>query len=734
MMKLVRWACGALILAGCGGGRGGEAPFAGPFEEVVLESTAHGFRASVDFSAPRITTTQEAGETFSRVECEGCRAEAPADGSPAIPVFTRTLLVPQGATVEITHVEVTVGGTYDLLLRPFQAREGDDSPEFEQPGPVSEAAYDWVPPFAYNTEAYALDVPQPAAAVRAPPVQSSRHLSLVVLHIAAGNYQAASKRLTLYSRVEFGVTFVGGSDVFLDGAAGNPFHQTNAPLVRRAWNGDAVESSTPLEVDSFIHYGEELIILTAPAYRAEADRLAQHKNARGLLTNVFTVNDGPSELGPDTPQEIRDFLDDRHAHVLVQAGYLLLLGDQSSIPVWNVPTRYHPDGSPVPTDFPYSLIDKDPLGDDLYPDVALGRLGAASIDEARRMVDKIIQYEADPPIPTPEQPFYGRAALATSFWPSTLGDPPCVEWHRDLIPRAERARGGLVARGYEVQRLYAAREDQSVPANVPCLLSDRSPLPPPLRRVDGFEWNADRFDILAAFASGKSLLLYTGHGKRTGWCDPLFGIGSIPDLDNGDLLPFVIHACCATGAFDGLADYLLRYPKGAIASVGFTRNANSKFTSRLLWSVCERDCHPSGAVPRLGDLVDCARAEMAELAGALPAAAAYGQAHTHTRMLQLHGDPTLRIWERPPVQLPLQAIDDQIPGVIALAYPVADVTITVFEDLGEVMVPIGRSVVPADGHVTIDPIVEPTGDNPLRFFAHHDDGIAKEIVVLAAED
>ena len=736
--------CGTLVIAGCGGGAvappedgtspGDDTPAGSQFQTTVHESTASSFRASVAFAPAKITMTEDEGTAFAKVECEGCRSEAPGDGAPGIPMLTRVLLVPQGAEVEISDVVPVVGTVHDLLVRPYQAQAGDDSPEYEQPGPISDEAHLWTPPFVHDMDAYASDAPQPPEPVRASPVQSARNVSAVILRVAAGMYEAASRRLTLYSRIDFTVRFVGGSDVFLDPDAGNPFVRSSASLVRMAWNGEAVESETPLAVGEYIEYGEELIILTHPSYRVAADRLARHKNGLGLLTRVFTVNDGPSEPGPDTHDEIKTFLDARHANTLVHASYLLLMGDHFSIPPWNLPTRYHKSGHAlVPTDFPYAQINKDPYGDDLFPDVSLGRISVSSATEATSVVDKIIQYESDPPAGTAENPFYKRAALATSFHPSTRDEPPCVEWHRNLIPRAERAIKGLVARGYEVQRLYSAKADQSIAENIPCRLASGSELPFPLRQSDGFTWDAHRDAVISAFDTGNSLICYTGHGGHSKWCEPRFTTDDLRALNNGALLPFVVNASCATGGFGGFAERIVRMPDGgAIGSVGFTRNANSAFTRTLLWSVAEQDCLPPNGAPRLGDLVDCARARMAALADSDVSSELFGRAHTHTRMLQLHGDPTIRLWERAPVTLPAQGIDTSVGVAIEFDYAFPDATITAVEDLGELFVPIGRSPV-RDGRVSIDPIVPPSGANPIRYFAVHGDGVAREISVVRPE-
>ena len=741
--------CGILVVAGCGGGpraQDVEQPLQPPVtQSTIRESTTKAFRGSVVFAATTVTETHEAGEVFAQIECKGCETVAARDGGPGVPIITHRLAVPQGARVVLADVKPVVGEVLqDVLLRPYQAQEGDYSPEYGRPGPISEAARDWQPPFVYDRSAYADDTPQPRAAVAASPIQRARNASFVILRIAAGHYEATSKRLTLYSSVNFTVTFEGGADKFMDSDSGSPFDKGSASLLRSSWNWDAVESEAPFVPKGGTEYGEELLILTHPDFRIAADRLAQHKNNLGLLTSVFTVNDGPTEPGPDGKEAIKAFLDDRHANTLVRASYLILFGDAEHIEPYRLPNRYRPDEDPYPTDFPYAQINRDPDGDDLYPDVSLGRLSVTAPHNAENVVNKIINYELEPPVESLSTPFFRKAALAVTFW-QIAEDRPTVEHPRALIARAERTIDELESRGYEVQRIYSA-EQPLTSANTPTFTSDGvTELPPPLRPADGFPWDGDRDAVVAAFHAGNSIMIYTGHGHYQGWEAPAFTTTRFPYLSNGRLLPFVVNACCAAGGFDypkqGFAEAIVRrFNGGGIASVAFTRDANSNYTAAMLKGVTSAlrpaivtELGAAARAPRFGDIVDHARALMAERATADMDTQRSARAHTHVRMLELFGDPTLRLWQGPPIFLPEEGTDYVADDRIGFAYPLVGARITAVEDRDGSIVPVGRATVGTDGRVSIDPIVEPSGEYALRFFAVHAEGIAREITILQPE-
>ncbi len=63
--------------------------------------------------------------------------------------------------------------------------------------------------------------------------------------------------------------------------------------------------------------GEELMILTHPSFKSAAIRLAQWKREKGIVANVFEVNDGEGN-GSDTAQQIDDFIENRYNTAFVR--------------------------------------------------------------------------------------------------------------------------------------------------------------------------------------------------------------------------------------------------------------------------------------------------------------------------------------------------------------------------------------------------------------------------------
>ena len=152
--------------------------------------------------------------------------------------------------------------------------------------------------------------------------------------------------------------------------------------------------------------GAEWVVVTHKDFLAEANRLAQHRqdaNHGGLRTHVVEVDDILNQYGYGLPlpSAIQDYLMHALATWPVAPGYVTLLGDATLDPRGVMDTwpdkQYVPTDlvfadrwqGQIPSDLTYSLL----VGDDLVPDIAVGRIPAQSVADAAIMIDKIIRFE-----------------------------------------------------------------------------------------------------------------------------------------------------------------------------------------------------------------------------------------------------------------------------------------------------------------------------------------------------
>jgi hypothetical protein len=348
------------------------------------------------------------------------------------------------------------------------------------------------------------------------------------------------------------------------------------------------------------HYQADYVVIGPETFLAEAEPLLELRRSQGLAVTAVPVEQVYSEFGygESTPESIRDFLTYAYHHWEAPSlRYVLLLGDATydfkdylelgvvnQVPPFLLKTQHLWTVS----DPAYGSVN----GEDLLPDVAVGRLPAASLDELRVMVEKIVVYET------------GDAAV---------GAP--------IVFVADNPDG---AGNFESDAESAAST----------LLSDQA-----LRRIylGRLGTTATRQAIRDAFDQGTSLLSYLGHGGIHVWADEdLLNIGDIDQLGLQCQQPLVLTMNCLNGYFhfpyfESLGEKLLEAEgKGAIAAFS-PSGLSLNLAARTYHEALLREL-TSGRHERLGDAVLAAQQAYAET-GALPELLA---------IYHLLGDPALR--------------------------------------------------------------------------------------------
>jgi len=278
--------------------------------------------------------------------------------------------------------------------------------------------------------------------------------------------------------------------------------------------------------------------------------------------------------------------------------YVLLLGDASydfkdylgtgvknQVPPLVVPTSYLWTAS----DPAYAAVN----GEDILPDLAIGRLPAANEDEVLAMVEKILEYESFPSLTR------ARTVLVAD------NTDEAGDFERD----AEDIASGLLA-SRNPQKIYLSRLG-----------------------TDG-----TREAIENAFDQGAGLLSYLGHGGIHLWAqENVFDTSRVAALSAGPERPVVLTLNCLNGYFhfpyfNSLAEELVKAKgKGAVAAFspsGLSLNEPAHLFHQAL--VAEL---VSGKHLRLGDALIAAQLTYAR-SGAFPEL---------LRIYQLLGDPALAL-------------------------------------------------------------------------------------------
>jgi hypothetical protein len=216
-------------------------------------------------------------------------------------------------------------------------------------------------------------------------------------------------------------------------------------------------------------------------------------------------------------------------------------------------------------------------GEDELPDLAIGRLPAATVEEARAMVEKILTYENSGLTPR------GSVVLVADN-PDPAGD---------FVADAEEIATTIVA-GRSPSKIYLSE----------------------------LGVGATRSAILEAFDEGSSLMSYMGHGGIHLWAqENIFNIWRVSSLSPQPQQPLFLTMNCLNGYFhfpffNSLAEELLKAEgKGVIAAFspsGMSLNEPAHKFHKALLNELVHQGHE-----RLGDAVLAAQAAYADT-GAFP--------------------------------------------------------------------------------------------------------------------
>jgi hypothetical protein len=344
----------------------------------------------------------------------------------------------------------------------------------------------------------------------------------------------------------------------------------------------------------------DYLVVAPRDFLTAAQPLLDLRRSQGLASKGVAIEDVYDEFGfgEASPDALKAFLAYAY-HTWSRPGprYVVLLGDATYDPKDYLHTGVQNRIPPFPVKTSYLWTASDAAyarqnGDDLLPDFAIGRLPAASVAEARVMVDKIVAFESS-----------GRGLDG----PAVL-----VADNADLGGDFERKADDLastVLAGWEVDKLY-------------------------LRDLGG----ATRDAVRSAFDRGPAIVSYIGHGGIAVWAsENVWNDLDVASLGPQGQQPLLFTMNCLNGYFhfpnlNALAEQFVKAEgRGAIAA--FSPSGLSIDEPAHLYHQALLSEILSGRHARLGDAVLAAQGAYVD-SGALPELLG---------IYHLFGDPALRL-------------------------------------------------------------------------------------------
>lgn len=610
---------------------------------------------------------------------------SPIVGNPAVPMTTSFLEIPHGVNIN-----------FKILYNTSQVAEGYNIiPSQEPPEDFPNAT---VPPFTINTSTYLTNqfYPLKIASIEGQNMDSPiiiRGHRVLILTLFPVQFNPITQQVITYSKIEVRLNYnrpaqIGSiprrllSPAFESLCEGLLLNYRYRHDFGEDFNTKYISKSNQgydLSMSSN-EQGAEYLIITNDTFYQQIRPLAKWKEQKGLKTKIVKTSE--IKATRPTANEIYDFIQDAYDTWDPAPSYVLLVGDSDHIlPHYR---NIHPSpvhgGFRIPTDLYYATVE----GSDYFPDIYVGRISVDTPAEVTTIVNKILDYERNPPaLPA----FYSHIAACAYFQDYEPGSPawPMTDNNEDrwFVRTSEDILDFLNnSLNYDVDRIYNSDNFAN-----PLRYHDGTNIPNELLRANGYPWDDDRFDVINNITAGSFLVYHRDHGGSRnfwnhlptgqnfgvieGWGDPRFETGDITAfLANGQLLPVVLSIECQCGWYDGeidqetwggndaaltnnfesFAEVFVRHQNGgAVATIAASRNSRSGYNDELLKGMIDatwpgfNPTFASGGLFRLGQILTYGKIYMSGFYG-------YNDDFTNRtfELFQLFGDPELSIWTSEP--------------------------------------------------------------------------------------
>lgn len=477
------------------------------------------------------------GAEFARLSIEGGGTTTVA-GAPAVPVLDLLVGAPPDASgATVTGLQrLDLQSVSDVLVWPYQplGREND--------APVA---------FAFDPAAYDRPEPWPAAEHRVDPIAVWRNYKAVRVAVHPVRYFPRERRLEIARRLVVEIDFQladGGTDVIAEGESS----------FAAAYDGALVNYEELREmVGPAGRDGDRVryLAVVADAFDEAVQPLLRLKDEQFLRTSRTLLSEILPERSADRnldAQRIKEHV--RAVYEEQGIEYLLLVGDVEDIPMYeeSVPDSWEP----VAGDYWYGCL----AGDDLLPEVAVGRLVGKTPEEIAAQVAKIVAYET-----------------GDRFAP----------WRQKVL---------LVTHKQDAPKKYTECSES--------IRTGRYAYPASFLTLYGHE-NHTNQELIDRMNDGVGIINYRGHGSETAWSewnDQDFAFGSLESA-NADRTPVVFSIACLTGRLSGTAETLAeamvkRAGGGAVAFLGATAPSwtlpNHDYDRHLFRAILDRGIRPIG--------------------------------------------------------------------------------------------------------------------------------------------
>lgn len=486
--------------------------FATEYDFVRYQETTDGLLVTVDFPNVSINEISEGNEEYVLVELPAV-FYTKQPGYPRLPFISLSLKASQNLQFNIVGSESVANKGYKVY----------PSPKLQiVNGRVEERFY-------LDKKAYQVDRYYPASCVAKGLNGKFREESVLQLRVFPVQYNPSTGKLRHYSKIELLLKNVDSSDLMSQHIPSRLHSEDSESMLAPAKPG-SVFFPTELRRDYKVDY---LIITTSKfmfneSMRNFAEWRSTYNGFNVVIVSIQEIYEQFTESA-SLSDSIKRFIQFAYNYWTStkmkdnHLGYVLLVGDTELIPPCNSDVILL--GEVVPSDNGYASVS----GNDLIPDISIGRFPVEDSSELDAVIEKTVQYEKEP-----VKGEWNNRALLLSGSVESL--------QKEMESSSEKF---LIPSGYDVRTMSLLRGD---------------------------DWS----DVVRQINKGNLIVEYAGHGWIDGW--EILKTEEISALDNKGMYPVVSSLSCNTAHYDGKEDsfaeiFVKAKDKGAVAFLGASRKA-----------------------------------------------------------------------------------------------------------------------------------------------------------------
>ncbi|MDR0364727.1 MAG: C25 family cysteine peptidase [Bacteroidales bacterium] len=452
-------------------------------------------------------------------------------GMPDLPGSGRYIAIPNGAkaSLSIKNVRTEVIENVELAPAapiPFDKEEMSDHIE-------------------KNMETYSKNAFYPAEPIAISEKTIIRGIEAIILGVTPFQYNPVTKELKIYKDIEMEISFEGGTDMVGEERLRTPHFDPilnniflNYSILPDVDYGKRYRNSNELEGCEYL-----IVIPNDPEWRPYAEQIKEWRIKQGIITKVMSLE----EIGQTTPDGLRTFFHNAYNTWDIPPVAVLLMADYGNNPQNNITahTVYHSyEWGNAITDNKYADVNEDNL-----PDMVFARMAAETVDQARIMTSKMLDYESAPPT---DEDYYKKPITALG-WQTERWFQLC----------SEVVGGYWRGQGKEPVRINALYQPWDIPGsvwsstttgNTSAVVDMFGPnglgyIPASPMELGGWAGGNAQM-IIDAINTGAFAIQHRDHGYEDGWGEPDFSTAHINQLTNIEKLIYVFSINCSTGRFD----------------------------------------------------------------------------------------------------------------------------------------------------------------------------------------